>query len=174
MAKCPNCDASWRVRGVEEGQNLRCPFCAFEFRFHPVSGHTAVIERSEVPMEESTGVMETESPNLLGSLSLPAHLRIMLQFLSGASKGREVEITRSRTTLGRGAGDIEVPDNLVSRKHAVVEIYGERYIMVRDLASTNGTFLNGSMVSQAKAQHGDVIRMGGTELRLMVNPRAKA
>jgi hypothetical protein len=177
LAKCPQCDASWRVRGVDDGKRIACPFCTFAFSFHPLPGSTVSIPREQLPQGESTLVgedtvpAETGEENILGAPGLPSHLRITLHVLNGSREGETLEVTKSRITLGRGAGDIDLRDLQISRKHAVLEIYGDRYILLRDLASTNGTFVNDMLVSQAKVDHGDTLRLGFTAMRLDIERR---
>ncbi len=177
LAKCPQCDASWRVRGIDDGKRIACPFCTFSFSFHPLPGSTVSIPRDQLPLGESTltgedtASTETGEENLLGVLEIPAHLRITLHVLNGSRQGEALEVTKSRITLGRGAGDIDIQDLQISRKHAVLEIYGDRYILLRDLASTNGTFVNDMLISQAKVEHGDTLRLGYTAIRLDIERR---
>jgi ABC-type multidrug transport system ATPase subunit/CRP-like cAMP-binding protein len=64
---------------------------------------------------------------------------------------------RQRITLGRDqTNDLAFPSRLVSRNHAVVEWSGETYT-IRDLDSSNGTFVNGQRVAQAVLRDGDEI-----------------
>jgi ABC-type multidrug transport system ATPase subunit/pSer/pThr/pTyr-binding forkhead associated (FHA) protein len=72
--------------------------------------------------------------------------------------------------LGRGAGnDVEISDVLASRNHAVLRPAGKQ-ILVEDLGSLNGTFLNGRRVSgEATAQPGDRLTIGNTDYRITVS-----
>jgi pSer/pThr/pTyr-binding forkhead associated (FHA) protein len=76
-------------------------------------------------------------------------------------------------TIGRQGADIELEDDKVSRKHAEIGLYGPGAFVLRDLASTNGTLLNGRRVTEkAKLGHWDEIRLGDTVLRLTVVEKA--
>jgi pSer/pThr/pTyr-binding forkhead associated (FHA) protein len=75
-------------------------------------------------------------------------------------------------TLGRCFRGVELIDTSISRKHAVIEIYGDRGILLRDLASINGTHVNEQLIAQARLKDGDVVRMGATEFRLQVQPKS--
>lgn len=70
--------------------------------------------------------------------------------------------------LGRSDGcDIAFPeDTSVSRVHARLDRDGEDWILV-DLGSTNGTFVNGQRVVEARLRAGDVIELGDTRLRFL-------
>jgi pSer/pThr/pTyr-binding forkhead associated (FHA) protein len=75
--------------------------------------------------------------------------------------------------IGRKGADIVLEDEKVSRKHAEIGLYGPGAYVLRDLASTNGTLINGRRIGEkAKLQHWDLIRVGDTELRFAVVDRA--
>ncbi|MFN7973993.1 MAG: FHA domain-containing protein [Acidobacteriota bacterium] len=72
-------------------------------------------------------------------------------------------LTKFRTVVGRRNADVVVNDPDVSRQHAVIERYGNRYL-IRDLGSTNGTFVNGRKIEAEMLQPRDIIEVGGTRL----------
>jgi pSer/pThr/pTyr-binding forkhead associated (FHA) protein len=53
----------------------------------------------------------------------------------------------------------------VSRRHAELRAEDGRWI-VRDLGSSNGTWVNGRRVMEAEVRPGDVLHLGGCRLRL--------
>jgi pSer/pThr/pTyr-binding forkhead associated (FHA) protein len=68
-------------------------------------------------------------------------------------------------TLGRATGaDFGVDGALVSRVHCRLTALPEGGLEVRDLDSTNGTFVNGERVQAAQLASGDRIRIGRVEL----------
>jgi hypothetical protein len=70
-----------------------------------------------------------------------------------------------RARIGRSEeGEIVLVDPSVSRTHAVVEI-DEGGAFVRDLGSTNGTFLNGRRIESGSLRDGDELRFGNTRMR---------
>jgi hypothetical protein len=70
-----------------------------------------------------------------------------------------------KARIGRSEeGEIVLLDPSVSRTHAVVEI-GARGVRVRDLGSTNGTFLNGRRIESGTLRDGDELRFGNTRMR---------
>lgn len=74
--------------------------------------------------------------------------------------------TSSPTVIGRlPSCDFVVGDESVSRRHAMLIRQGDRVILT-DLGSTNGTFLNGRWTAQAEVQAGDRVRFGKLELHL--------
>jgi hypothetical protein len=80
--------------------------------------------------------------------------------------GRRVPITESGLTIGR-LPECEVPvsDRNVSRRHAQIRSAEGRYAVV-DLGSTNGTSVNGALISGPRElETGDEITVGNTVLR---------
>jgi hypothetical protein len=68
--------------------------------------------------------------------------------------------------VGRGdEADVQLLDPAVSRRHAVIAP-DDGHATVRDLGSTNGTYVNGKRVATAKLMPGDVVTLGKTNLRL--------
>lgn len=67
-------------------------------------------------------------------------------------------------TIGRGPGNnLVLPDDQISRNHALIRRDGEDY-MIMDLGSSNGTFVNDKPVTSPTPLHSrDVIRIGETE-----------
>ena len=77
--------------------------------------------------------------------------------------GQAYPLVRAITVLGRGTdADIRVEDPGVSRKHC--EIVVGAPAIVRDLKSTNGTFVNGQRVEEVALEDGSVVKIGGTSL----------
>ncbi len=67
-------------------------------------------------------------------------------------------------TVGRiGQCEIHIEDQAVSRRHCTLTLKGPA-VLVNDLASANGTFLNELEVTSAAARPGDLIRVGSTVL----------
>jgi hypothetical protein len=70
-----------------------------------------------------------------------------------------------KSLIGRSEEcDVFLVDPSVSRTHAIVEVVdGEPN--VRDLGSTNGTFVNGTRVESSALRSGDELRFGNTQMR---------
>lgn len=79
--------------------------------------------------------------------------------------GSEHPITRPVTTIGREGCDILLlQDDLVSRRHAKIERQGDTLVLT-DLDSTNGTFVNGVRLQGPRTlRPGDIIQVGGSTL----------
>lgn len=82
----------------------------------------------------------------------------------GRDAGKELLVQKTVVSIGSlPENDLVLTDPTVSRKHAVVEERGEGYV-IRDLDSTNGTFLDGVRIREGFLSPGAVIRLGETEL----------
>jgi hypothetical protein len=83
----------------------------------------------------------------------------------------EIEVLLPRSagalTLGRSQDcDVVMGEETVSRLHAEL-LHGEDdEWTIRDLGSTNGTWLNGARIREARVFRGDVLRLGGLRLDL--------
>ena len=90
--------------------------------------------------------------------------RFALRIVKGVSDFAVYPVGGS-TRIGRGPEcDVTLNDPSVSRAHAVVDTEGAEPT-VRDLGSTNGTFVNGSRVQAARLRDGDELRIGNTRMQ---------
>jgi hypothetical protein len=84
---------------------------------------------------------------------------------SGPEAGRRVELGQE-VAIGRQDADLVVEDPEVSRRHAVLRHSGGS-LVVEDLDSTNGTFVNGERIrTPIKVGPGDQVRVGRTMLEI--------
>jgi hypothetical protein len=91
-------------------------------------------------------------------------MRAIVEILSGSQTGRKLEIFPGRPLrFGRtNKSDLALTDDsYLSSLHFQLESDGEKCVL-QDLGSSNGTYLNGTRVSQATLQHGDSIAAGQT------------
>ncbi|RFO96545.1 FHA domain-containing protein [Rhodoferax lacus] len=80
---------------------------------------------------------------------------------------KEVQLTKERTTLGRRPYNDIVIDNLaVSGEHAVIHM-GAAEVMLEDLNSTNGTYVNGKAIKKQALQNGDAIEVGKYRIKFV-------
>jgi two-component system cell cycle response regulator len=86
--------------------------------------------------------------------------RVYLMEIAGKHVGALHKIEGERTVLGRGEGaGIRLGDEGVSREHAEILLEGGR-VLVRDLSSTNGTFVNGARQTTHELRDGDQVSVG--------------
>lgn len=83
---------------------------------------------------------------------------------SGESTQRHYDISTPVTLLGRGTDcDLRLVDTGVSRHHAEIRVEGPEIVLV-DLGSTNGSFVNGQPIRRVTLTDGARITMGRTTL----------
>src|ERR1700740_372355 len=77
-----------------------------------------------------------------------------------------LELTKPLVTVGRGpANDLILPDNSVSRYHAVIKCQ-DGSTSIADRNSTNGVIIDGQRISRERLlKHNDIARLGSYELR---------
>ena len=87
-----------------------------------------------------------------------------LVVLAGPLCGEAFPLDTVETTIGRDStARLSIPDHLISRRHCAVEPAGSRFTL-RDLGSSNGTFVNGIPIRERLLEHGDRIRAGDSVL----------
>jgi pSer/pThr/pTyr-binding forkhead associated (FHA) protein len=94
--------------------------------------------------------------------------------IQGRNKGARFDLTGQplAVTIGREAGNfLQVEDNEVSRRHAEIRRVGDTLVL-GDLKSSNGTFLNDRRVERAELSSGDPHRTDRARLRQ--GPRRRA
>ncbi|MBN2497301.1 MAG: FHA domain-containing protein [Deltaproteobacteria bacterium] len=80
--------------------------------------------------------------------------------IEAANSTSDVEIVTDRFVIGRSPDcDVVIPDQLVSRQHAVIERRGDGWYLV-DQDSGNGTFINDERVYEEPLYDGDLIQVG--------------
>lgn len=87
-----------------------------------------------------------------------------LLVIQGPDQGRRFDLGIEPLYLGRGGqNEVRILDTEVSRRHAVISLQDGAW-KIEDLNSSNGTYVNGRLVSSALIQPGDQIQLGRTIL----------
>ena len=136
MRSCPKCGAE------VEDQLDRCPACDADVGARTES--FPAVGPEPAPSEEEYG-------HLAGPV-LVVH--------KGPEVGERFRIDSDRLTVGRDPSrDIFLNDITVSREHAALITFAEE-VTIRDADSLNGTYVNGTRVSEAVLRHGDSVQIG--------------
>lgn len=98
-------------------------------------------------------------PEKSGGKSVP-RIQVILNARKAPEGVTRITCTNEKTTIGRKEVDIRINDLDLSRKHSCVEIVGGHQAYIRDLASTNGTFVNGNRISYQELKAGDLVQIG--------------
>jgi hypothetical protein len=86
--------------------------------------------------------------------------------LTGVSQLAELELEQGFNTLGRNpTNDLRVRDATVSSFHCEI-IRKDDSMTVRDLGSTNGTFVNGLRIVESPLEAGSLLRVGKVEFKI--------
>ena len=103
-----------------------------------------------VPDDEPTTVLEEV-------VETGTAVPVLLSTLAG---GRVIRLKTGNNLVGRStSAAVRLDREGVSRRHAVIRVRGD-VVTIRDLGSTNGTFLDGQRVDQAVLRDGCVVRFG--------------
>ena len=133
----------------------------------PAAG-TDTKKRATVAVEEQAGQTITgKDLHKMGVLELPKDKRYSLAVIQGAATGQIHQINKTRTIIGRTGADLNLDDAEASRQHAAVEILGENAIL-RDLGSTNGTFIELDRIQQHVLNNHMEFRIGSHVLMFIV------
>jgi predicted component of type VI protein secretion system len=82
----------------------------------------------------------------------------------------EIHLSQTVILVGRHAHcDVRIDSSRVSRRHCCL-VLEEGHLVVRDLESTNGTWVNGDRVSVARMAPGDELTIGLARYRLEAGP----
>jgi predicted Zn finger-like uncharacterized protein len=187
---CPSCQARYRfdenrLAGKPRART-RCARC---------SGVIDIVNPSlaESPSEEAAQTLPPASPpptppddtaagrevgsktdpgsmtgaDIKAMLELPRDRRFSLAVIQGDATGQIFPLSTVRTTIGRSGSDINIDDPEASRQHASLEVVGEHAVL-RDLGSTNGTYVDNARIEQQVMQNHMEFRIGSHVLMLIV------
>lgn len=122
----------------------------------PFEAGARATARVETPARAARATTTASSPS-----SLPS-----LVFVSGPHTGQSIALLPTTLTIGREHdNNVEIKDPDVARYHARILRERDDFV-VEDLNSSTGTWVNGERKARAVLSHGDVIRVGQTELAL--------
>lgn len=131
------------------------------------SGFDESPKTTKVKRDALLGPSEAGSAAADPFLKLPDYRKISLAVISGSNSGEIYQINKPRMILGRGDAEIPVKDPEASRAHARVDVMGDRVIL-RDLNSTNGTYVNEQKISTTTLENHSEFRIGTTIFMLII------
>ena len=168
MIICPNCQHK------EMSGAIYCSKCGAQLIDMAIATHK--IHTAETRQEAQRDTTRTQPPP-----PTPVHLQSWIS-LNMIESGQILPLAdRTEFTLGRSAeGQPIVPDvdlspynayaNGVSRLHAVLKLIQD-HIVIMDLGSSNGTYLNGTRLQpyvETQVAHGDVIYLGKLKIQVLI------
>ena len=148
VVDCPRCQTKYMLDKPVEKSEFQCRKCGEIF--------TVVSVEDDVPTQVSR-----KDKTLL----IPENKRIYLEICKGPQEGKAYQILKPVVTIGRGTkADVDLSDSAISRKHCVIEISPEKTVL-RDLGSTNGTFVSGQRIDFVYIQDKSEFDLGNTRIR---------
>lgn len=105
------------------------------------------------------------APEIEESPALPPGIEASLTVTSGPDMGHSLTLNKLHTIIGRKGADFALNDPEVSRHHCLLEVR-EGFVNLKDLDSTNGTFLEEERVRAAMLKDGAEFRVGSSTIRL--------
>ncbi len=85
---------------------------------------------------------------------------------SGIQQGRALRLRPGSNRIGRNPeNDLQIPDSSISAVHCEI-VVSNNGILVRDLGSTNGTFIDGVQIGESIAKPGQALQTGNIEFKL--------
>ncbi|MGF1466285.1 MAG: GGDEF domain-containing protein [Sandaracinaceae bacterium] len=97
-----------------------------------------------------------------------------LVVIYGDDLGRRVPLGQEATVVGRSSkSDVQLDQESVSRHHARIEPI-EQGFAIRDLGSTNGTYVNDEPIEEIHLRDGDQIKIGRTIFKFIVSGNMEA
>lgn len=92
---------------------------------------------------------------------------VKLVVLSAGMNGRTHDLNVDKTTIGRvDDNTFQIADPSVSSHHCEVLLRGSD-VVIKDLNSTNGSFINGEKISESVLKPGQTLKLGQIELQLL-------
>jgi predicted Zn finger-like uncharacterized protein len=175
--KCAKCGSAIEIENPALS-NLTLPPGTMPSRPAPAPAPAAAPSPPAPPAEDDTkrrrqdetpggGTITGKDLHRAGVVELPKDKRFSLAVIQGAATGHIFQITKTRTVLGRSGADINLDDPEASRQHAAVDILGDHAIL-RDLGSTNGTFVDIERIEQKVLNNHNEFRIGSHVLMFIV------
>jgi len=125
------------------------------------------VQPSSPPAVDAGTTLGGADAHRMGLIQLPKDRRFSLAVLQGNATGQIFPIGKTRTVIGRSGCDINLDDPEASRQHAALEIVGDVAVL-RDLGSTNGTWVELDRVEQHELGNQQEFRIGSHVLMFIV------
>jgi predicted Zn finger-like uncharacterized protein len=128
---------------------------------------TPVQAPAHEPAQDAGATLGGADAHRMGLIQLPKDKRYSLAVIQGVATGQIFPIAKTRTIVGRSGSDINLDDPEASRQHAALEIVGDVAIL-RDLGSTNGTWIELDRIEQHELSNQQEFRIGSHVLMFIV------
>ena len=96
-------------------------------------------------------------------------MSVKLSYTTKDGSFRAINLNRDQGSVvvgrDRKMAQLVIPDSQVSRAHCVIAM-GDKGIVIEDLGSRNGTYINGDRIRKALLKPTDLLLIGGTEIKI--------
>jgi len=173
---CGQCGATYDLRGAENSARSKVQFTCQK------CGHITVVETNQLP---STTVVMLPLPsfaraNALSSQNkveraesrprLPQSVSAAITVIAGPDSGKIFNLEFADIIVGRQGADVSLNDPEISRQHCQLEIR-DKFIQLKDLDSTNGTYFDEERVRAAMLRDGTEFRVGNSTLKVSLSAK---
>ena len=93
-------------------------------------------------------------------------MKLVIEIIE-TNKKLTLEIKTQYSVLGRLKSDFILNDTFCSAQHAVLFLNAKNELVITDLKSRNGTFVNGERVGEAVLKAGDWVQLGQTVFKIV-------
>lgn len=171
QAACVHCGTEHKLKDADSAVHPKVQFKCSK------CGKTTVVEVKRRPDQTvvisplpSFARADASTSNLTlppedDGLKLPANGLFVLAITSGPANGEVFRLAKPRVVIGRKGADIPLNDPEISRHHCLLEVR-DKFINLKDLNSTNGTFYDEERVRAAMLQDGSEFRIGERRIRV--------
>jgi diguanylate cyclase (GGDEF)-like protein len=113
-------------------------------------------------VEDTSTVVSNQEPDHR-PVAESSHAALVM--LHGREMGVSHRLDKTEIVIGRSTdADIQIDDENVSRRHALISVTPDE-VTVKDLESTNGTFVNSRRIKQVVLEDGDLLMISSTVLK---------
>lgn len=154
---CPHCDLSIddELPRLSESAKILCPGCQQPMTLPEMTIPISIVD---------TPLMDAPRQGL------DPDKKYALLIVSGHEAGKVLDVDKTVVTVGRSGCDLVVDDPELSRRHARVEFNGAE-ISLKDLDSTNGTYVGDQRISVVPIDNRSKFRVGSHEIALVITDR---
>ena len=175
-AKCVHCGTEHNLKDVDASIHpkvqFKCSKCGkttvVELQRRP--DQTVVISPLPSFARADSSSLNLHLPPADDGLKLPLDGVFVLAITSGPASGEVFRLSQPRVVIGRKGADIPLNDPEISRHHCLLEVR-DKYINLKDLNSTNGTFYEEERVRAAMLQDGSEFRIGESRIRVSLQKK---
>lgn len=165
--QCAHCGHEFQVDGDifadKDRVDVPCPSCKKETSIANPKTATLGIDRTRKKVHQIVSQISPEGRLLL----IPATMELSLKVLEGQEKGTVYPVNKPRFLIGRTNGDVNLHDGMISRVHCALETSADG-VLLKDLESTNGTFVDEKQIESIPLKDGSKFRVGSHVLQLVI------